>query len=636
MISVHKVRQILSSITAERWCYLGWLAAAAGFLSWLAVPGKRAARAAARLAEAHARGDAASTLDYVAYWVPRAAVMGLVVVGVLLLATRWLARPLPEPEVASIPQNPSRSGRLLAGFAALLMLWSGMANAPRLDFGLWGDEEATMRKSVVGQYERDKSGALVLDAPDWTETVFRYRDPNNHPFNSVVSRLSHTALAGDLKNPEGFYFDARALRWPVFVAGLLGLAATAWVGWVAGAPLAGALATLLLALHPWFVRYGVECRGYGFQLLFVPLALGALIRSVQTGSWRWWALYGLCQVLILWSYPGALHQLVVLNISAAAAFLTVSGRSRDWRLAQAGRWFAVCALGAVVCTVLMAPLVQPLLIYLKTPRMQGPMPGSWYGDSLAWLTTGMPLVPWEAENPLCWSWQQALPAWWGAGFALIVIALAAGAWGWWRQGGILRALLPALLLHAPLFALQTFASGGFSYSWYIMPALTGIVLLAGGIALLPVRTALVSSLVLLGIFTLATMPATRLLREYPVEQMQEGTKLTRRISLASDPRIDDVLTVDIAMTPRGYDPAALPLSGDDVATFRSYLAQADAGQKPLFIHLGSRALALQARPGVMQLIDNSSLFEYLATLPGMDKPYTREVFRYRPGSLAKP
>lgn len=631
MISVSRLRAAAASLSREQRWFIFWTVLAMGLLAWLAVPGPRAAKAGARLAALHAEGQPGGTADYVAYWIPKAGKGGLVLAGLLLLAVKWIVRPLPKAVVAAL-QAPRNQGWWLAGFTACVMAWSAWANAPRLDFGLWGDEESTMRKSVVGQFERNKDGKLELDAVNWTETVFRYRDPNNHPLNSVLSRLSHTAFARDLTRPDGFYFDERAMRLPVFFAGLLGLAAVAWVGWVLGKPLLGGVAVTLLAMHPWFVRYGVETRGYGLLLLFTPLALGCLIRAAQNGKWRWWIGYGFAQFLILWSYPGAVHLLVALNISAGClvVFLT---KDRAWRMAQAGRWLTACALGAVMCTVLMLPLVQPLMFYLKTPRMQGPMTAEWFPDAAAWLFTGVPWRPWDVGNPLCWSWLQALSGSWATmGFVGICGVLVVGGAGWWRQGRMGRALLPAMVLHAPLFVLQSQLASGFIYTWYLFPALTGLMLLAAGICWFPTVVRLPAFLVLALPWLAVTPTAVKLLREHPTEQMREGTKLTRPVSLASDPRIDDVMTVDIIMTTRGYDPAVLPLKSDDVEAFGAYLREADAKQKPLFVHLGSSALAVRERPRVMAMILNPGLFEAVVTLPGMDGPYTRQVFRYKPGS----
>lgn len=632
MSFVSGIRAFGASLSRERRWFVGWVLLAGLALALLSVPGPRAGKAALKLAEAHAAGHPAGTMDYVAYWVPQAARGGLVAAGLMLLAARWLVQPLPRVDWQPLPPGKKPRGWLM-GFTGLVIAYSAIANAPRLDFSLWGDEDATMRKSVVGQFERNEAGQLEFDGVGWLETVFRYRDPNNHPLNSVLSRLSHTAFARDRTRPDGFYFDERAMRLPVFAAGLLGLAALAWVGWVLGKPAVGGLAVVLMACHPWFVRYGVESRGYGFLLLFTPLALGCLIRAGQTGRWRWWIGYGFTQFLILWSYPGALHLLVALNVSAGGAVVFLT-KNREWRLAQAGRWFTACALGAVLCTLLMLPLVQPLMFYLKSQRMQGPMPASWYPDAAAWLISGMPWQPWDGANPLGWSWAQAAPApvrW--AGVGLLGAALGLGLAGWWRQGGVARAMLPALVLHAPLFVLQSWLGGGFIYTWYLFPALAGVVLLSAGICFFPLRAAAPWAALWVGFQGLHTTRAVKLLRTHPIEQMREGTKLTRAVSLASDPRIDDVMTVDVIMTTRAYDPAVRPLAGDDPDTFKNYLAEADAKQKALFVHFGSPDFAGSVRPQVISLIRNPSLFEPVATLPGMDGPYTRQVFRYRPGSL---
>lgn len=625
---------MLASLSREQRWFVLWVILAGVALAFLAKPGPRAAKAAGKLMEAHAAGHAAGTSDYVAHWVPKAAQGGVAVAVLLLLGTRWLVRPVPEAGL--LPPDPGRTPRhVLTAVAGVVMLYSGFANAPRLDLSLWGDEDATLRKSVVGQFERNEDGKLEFDGVSWLETVFRYRDPNNHPLNSVLSRLSHTALARDLTRPDGFYFDERAMRLPVFAAGLLGLAALAWVGWVLGKPAVGGLAVVLMAVHPWFVRYGSESRGYGYLLLFIPLALGCLIRATQTGRWRWWIGYGFAQFLILWSYPGALPLLIALNVSAVCLIFFLKGPSRAWREAQVGRWLTASAFGAVLCTLLMLPLVQPLLFYLKLPRMQGPMPLAWYPDAMAWLCTGMPWRPWDEGNPLCWSWEQAAVPWFReTGVFLMVLAMGLGAAGWWAKGGISRWLLPALLLHAPLLVLQSSVSGGFIYPWYLFPALVGLVLVAAGMLFLPLRQAGLILVLSGGFLVMHNAKAVRLLREHPVEQMREGTKLTRPVRLASDPRMDDVMTIDMVMTTRAYDPAMLPLSSDDPDQFRNYLAEADAQQKPLLVHLGSPDFADSVRPQVMALIRNPVLFEAIATLPGMDGPYTREVFRYRPGAVA--
>ena len=67
--------------------------------------------------------------------------------------------PVPRRKAHRLSLPPSRNSRwMLAGDDGAVMLYSGIANAPRLDYGLWGDEESTMRKSVVGAVRAEQGG----------------------------------------------------------------------------------------------------------------------------------------------------------------------------------------------------------------------------------------------------------------------------------------------------------------------------------------------------------------------------------------------------------------------------------------------------------------------------------------------
>lgn len=637
----------LQNLTREQRAFL---AIAGAVIALLAVvmkltgSGSRAARAPAKLAAAHEAGKPGLTADYIAYWMPRAALGEIIVVALLMLSVKWLARPVPPGEPAPAPEpGDRRANRALLAVTALTIALSAVFNAPRLDHSLWGDEDATVRKSVVGQFHRNAEGKMEFDPVTWQETFFKYRDPNNHFLNSVLARASHTLFARDLTKPDGFYFDERALRLPVFVAGLAGLAALAWLAKSLGQPALGCAAVPLMALHPWFVRYGVEARGYGLLLLITPLALTFLTKAAQTARWRWWTAFGGAQFLILWSYPGSVTLLAALNVSAVLTFLA-PGRSRpaEWRKAQAGRWLVATVIGAGVSTLMLLPCVRPLLFYLKTPRMKGPMPAEWYGEALSWLTTGMALTPWDAENPLCRSLTQYLarqPALAWPGLALLALLFVAGLVWWWRRGGAARLLLPALTLCAPLFLLQSHAMKSFIYPWYLHPALPGVVLiLAGGAAFVhraaarPLKIPALAAAV--AVFGALTFETNGILRRHPVEGMREGVKLTRAVSLPSDPRIDEAMTLDILMSTQAYDPAMLPLEGDDLALLRRYMEQSDREGRPLSVHYGSEKLARSVRPQVMAVLEDPRVFEPVAVLPGLDEPYTRVVRRYKPGAAA--
>lgn len=247
-------------------------------LVWLAERDWKSGSAEKRVVAARAEGTVASTRDYVVYWIPRAATAGAAAAATLLLASRWLGRPLPAGGAGSV-EAAGGSNRLLWQVTLAAVLYSGVMNARRLDLSLWGDEDATVRKSVVGQYVRDADDGLRFREVTWFESAFRYRDPNNHPLHSLLAKASHAALARAPDEAHGFYFDERALRFPVFAAGLLALPALAWFCTGLGRPHLGMVAVLLMSLHPWFVRYASEARGYGLLLLFVPLTLGSLLKN---------------------------------------------------------------------------------------------------------------------------------------------------------------------------------------------------------------------------------------------------------------------------------------------------------------------------------------------------------------------
>jgi hypothetical protein len=603
-------------------------------LVWLAERDWKSGSAEKRVVAARAEGSVASTRDYVVYWVPRAAAGGAVAALGLLLASRWLGRPLPP--TAPAEPGPAAPGRLLWRVTLAAMLYSGIMNARRLDLSLWGDEDATVRKSVVGQYVRNEADGLYFRGVSWFESAFRYRDPNNHPLHSLLARASHAALARKSDDATGFYFDERALRLPVFVAGLLSLAALAWFCAVLGRPSLGAVAVVLMSLHPWFVRYGSEARGYGLLLLLVPLTLGALVRAVQRGSWKWWLGCGTAQFLMVWSYPGSVPLLAVLN--AAALVLVWAAGPTPWRWQQTGRWLTASVTGAVLSAIWLLPCLEPLMIYLRSARMQGPMPASWYGDALSLVTTGIPWHAWDAASPLCFAWEKHLAThpllFWPAAVLMFSLPVAGVCW-WWCMGRWGRALLPALLLFPLLILAQAAVTGGFFCSWYTLPGFPGWLLLSSGGILWLARGRNEPASALLAALGLLMAPATTALRQFPIEAMREGTQLTREITQPSHPGIDEVITLAVLMNTQAYDPAAWELE-DDPVMLQRWLDTADESGVPLFIHIGSAPMARQLKPGIMKVIEDPAVFSLLQIYPGHDAPYERRVYRYRGSTAARP
>jgi hypothetical protein len=55
------------------------------------------------------------------------------------------------------------------------------------------------------------------------------------------------------------------------------------------------LSAWLLAVHPWFLRYASEARGYSVLLLMVPVILLVWLRATRENRWRWWLAFGASQ-----------------------------------------------------------------------------------------------------------------------------------------------------------------------------------------------------------------------------------------------------------------------------------------------------------------------------------------------------
>jgi len=106
---------------------------------------------------------------------------------------------------------------------------------------------------------------------------------------------------------------------------------------------AGLLAVLLLALHPWHIRYSTEARGYTLMLLFFILTVWALMagRPRDEPLRRHWLLFALASFLAAWSWklaviPATGGRCRVPDAAGATA-LPVRPRRGRWP-SSAGWW----------------------------------------------------------------------------------------------------------------------------------------------------------------------------------------------------------------------------------------------------------------------------------------------------------
>jgi hypothetical protein len=264
------------------------------------------------IAERLAEGLAPREIDYARiyrWWISLAS--AVLAGGLLATLHHWIGSPR-APECPDLTP-PDRGGRAVAAVAALAMLTTALMAAPRLDFPFAQDERLTVRFSVDGGYARNPEADVVFHEVRWRETwLYTVEGPNNHVPFSLLSRLSLGAWRA-VAQPELRFASEPAVRLPAFAFGIAAIGALAWLLWRVGLPWAAGFAAVLMAIHPWHLRYTSEARGYSLLLLCMPLLLGAMVAVLHRGTWRRWIAFGVVEAVILWVFPLGVAIVAVAN-----------------------------------------------------------------------------------------------------------------------------------------------------------------------------------------------------------------------------------------------------------------------------------------------------------------------------------
>ncbi|MFN0125660.1 MAG: hypothetical protein ACKV19_03110 [Verrucomicrobiales bacterium] len=363
--------------------------------------------------------------------------------------------------------------REMATIVLVATVVSGVLRWPRLGHSFWSDEAYAARAYVWGFKQPQPDGTLLFKPVIWTEALFLNERANNQVWCSIEARVSHTLWRWVSGAPADI-FSERVLRMPAFLWGLLSVGALTVLGMmVAARP--GMLAGLLLAVHPWHVRFGAEMRGYSAMLLALILGMIFLLLALRDGRWRWWVLAAAANLWALLAFAGSLY--VPLVGSGAAAACLIWRRRWDWL----ARLVLANALAAVVFLWIYGPSITQLKAYLERGSDVAA-----YTVNLPWLKQfGESLclgVPWSVMGP---TWQEAtwLPSASAATVAVTVVALY-----FLVQIGILARYRPRQLVIPGLLALaaalsigQSMAAGTILLMWYLLPILIGWVLVIGGV-----------------------------------------------------------------------------------------------------------------------------------------------------------
>ncbi len=586
-------------------------------------------------------------------WYGAAINLGLSVIALLA----WNFRPSMIDHVVDtgLDANHSASGKLGAWGRRLLVLVAtgtvAVQMLPRLDLSLWGDEEATTRRFLIGHVYRQEDDSFLIKHPTWTKAIWSYDNgPNSHMLFNVLARLTHGPADTTGKHPDRFYFSEARIRLPSFLATILLIPTAAWLISLLGFPRGGPFAAFLLAFHPWIIRFGSDARGYALQMLLGVLAVALLITALRRRHRaRWWIAFGVVEFLFLFAHLSGIYLLIPLNLAGLwiAWSPRTPGHANPLRVANLWRFAGANLLGAMLTIQVMMPNLLQLPAWIETGRLSGKVDPELLENWLCDWTLGTPWHPWDPGNPFAITWRdlherQPLVTIWAA--ALVGLFFLAGivVLGTRRQARwwLLPLCAPALLMFA-----DAFRSGNLLYPWYTVGFLP-LAMVVVGIGFGAVAPggrdrprpltgfiSLLAAAAIIALYASATHQQRKIVRERPVEALADSVRLTRNVVNPFSPGIDDSLTLGFVHATRLYDPAMTLAENDEV--FVETIRRAELLNRPLWVNAANLGLAEAAYPRAMALLRDHDVFEEPVVIHGLQHPCTRHVYRYRPGGLAR-
>ncbi len=600
---------------------------------------------AGRAAERLAAGKKLRGEDYGMLYGWWAALVNLFILGVPLALFGWWAQP-PRTSSNGLPAGRTRLPAYFWAALGAVVLVAGIWRVPRMDDSFWNDEEYAFRRYTWGEYERadpaGTNGTLAFDGHSLAERLFVNKTGNNHIAHTMEASLALAAWDAIHDPPQPDYSEA-ALRFFPLLSSFATIALVGIFGGMLGGPLVGIGAALLMALSPWHIRYSVEARGYSTMLMGIMGALICSLRALDTGRWRWWLGLAAAQALFLLSFAAAVYVAAGINL-LILALLVHRLRSGRCTSPDAARWVVATLLSAAVVIQLMLPSAPQILAYLKhSAEIRAvELNWAWLRDFWTHLVAGVPPVvarpevalgtgvdemararPWTAP-----AIYHAMPVMTLLGSALLV-----------ARGGVGGRLAAAALWGGALLAYLHNGIGHTEmYGWYLLytaPALAlSLAMLAaaagrvrgwaGGVAM---------AATVLGYGYLTAPPRAQMAsaERQPMAQVVEMVRGRAHDFL--DPDDGGVLTGSFGVSDRqvqSYDPRVEVV--ETRAELASLVAKAGASGKTLYVYFCGRTETAERNPDVLALIDEPTIFEKVADVPGFEAYFSYEIYRLKRAS----
>ncbi len=596
----------------------------------------------------------------------------------IALFLRFWPRPSPQcaqppPSDSPPPETPASSGgsilpRIAVGAAIIL---AAIQAYPRLSMSLWGDEHWSLRESIAGRFQHDLDTGDLESAQDtlyweglgWEDALWRYETTNHHFLYVILAKGANQIWQGVTGAPD-YAFSETALRLGPFLFGLAGLGL--WARVLRPISLSAAcLFPLLMAIHPWYLRYVTEGRGYALLFSLLPWLILALQSAVRHGTRRAWSGVVIAQTLVIYAWPGMVPVVAALQLAVGVGIYR--RRHTGGGASTARRWILANLATAMLLLQILAPCIPQIWTYLHAEVPFRPLDLRWLTDVLSRMAIGcdgLDPTGYVDLNPLYVTTQGLLatsPILTSLVFVLLATGFVTGCGHWLRRAALGPETFGALLGTGALMYAVAAVTGAALYQWYFVYLLPfgfalvalGFAGLAGGIAgamgrlSKPSRTRMAATtaalpLAALTIYAAAVHPQTRALRSLPLDPRRESVAMTRPAAAIDDPAHLRVITAHCGQPTLNYDPHGwlllatnAPHDGENGPGLAQLMRLADATGAELWVNVGSEAEMRQKWPAVARMLDTDVLFEPPVPVHGLEPQFVRQLYRYR-GGVFKP
>ena len=578
--------------------------------------------------------------DYVRIYSWWAGLINLMPLAFLALASRRWTEPLPQPLPGKAPPRFPKGFILCVGGA---MGACAILGFPRLGQSLWEDEEYSVRRCIVGGHRVQDDGTVVAKKLPWKVTLWNYSSTTNHVFQSILSRLSHSAWR-TIARPTGLQLSEAATRLPSYLSGILLVGLIAVLAARFGFAWEGALAAWLIAIHPWHLRFATEARGYGLVALLIPLGFLFAVNALNRGKWGWWIAFALVNFALLYTWPPALFTVLILNLFVAVGLFT-ERRFSPARNVLILRWLVSGIFAGIVFLQLFLPCVPGLFEYLRSVRdFDGHAfflknVGTLFLTGSLWTRSGQSPTPYMEYLP----YANAHPVIFYVAVFLAAGLFTLGLYRLWIAEPRARWLMVILIFPGLLTYAYAVFRQKMLMEWYVGFMLQGVALVisAGAFwAFAPLRkfpaARWAGPLLAVGLvcaFALLSHPARHFLLTWGAERYRESVLATRPSLDPNAPENLNIITAATTQPPYVYDPRAR--RAVTVEQYASLMREADERAVPLYVNNGFPTALKIDFPGVFALLEDRAVFESVDYFTGIDDMLDRVVHRYRPEGLKR-